>query len=33
VNEEVPAFVERVKVLGMDMNDVVGLLLDPGSDE
>lgn len=33
IDEEIPAFVERVQVLGMDMNDVVGLLLDSGSDE
>jgi GntR family transcriptional regulator len=33
LDEEVPAFVERVQVLGMDMNDVVGLLLDAGSDK
>ena len=31
LKEEVPAFAERVKILGMDMNKVVGLLAAPGS--
>jgi GntR family transcriptional regulator len=31
VDEEVPAFAERIRVLGMDMNEVVELLLDDGS--
>jgi GntR family transcriptional regulator len=30
VDEEVPAFAERVKVLGMNMNEVVDLLLAQG---
>jgi GntR family transcriptional regulator len=33
VDEEIPAFIGRVQVLGMDMNDVVGMLLDAGSDD
>ncbi len=32
LEEEVPAFAERVRVLGMDMHRVVDLLLDAGSD-
>ena len=32
LDEEVPAFAERVRVLGMDMNEVVGLLLDTGGE-
>lgn len=31
LKEEVPAFAERVKILGMDMNKVVGLLAATGS--
>ena len=30
VDEEVPAFVERVQVLGMNMTDVVKILLETG---
>lgn len=30
VDEELPAFVERVQVLGMDMKEVVNILLEPG---
>ena len=30
VDEEVPAFIERVQVLGMEMKDVVKLLLESG---
>lgn len=32
LNEQVPAFVERVQVLGMDMNEVAALLLKSGGD-
>ena len=31
LEEEVPAFAERVRVLGMDMHRIVDLLLDAGS--
>ncbi|MEH6583166.1 MAG: GntR family transcriptional regulator [Halioglobus sp.] len=31
-DEEVPAFVERVQALGMDMKDVVKVLLKPGGE-
>jgi GntR family transcriptional regulator len=31
VDEELPAFVERVQVLGMDMKEVVSILLEPGA--
>ena len=33
LDEEVPAFAERVKVLGMDMQEVVSLLLDTGGEQ
>ncbi len=33
LQEEVPDFIERVRMLGLDMNDVVQLLLDSGSEE
>jgi GntR family transcriptional regulator len=33
LDEEVPAFAERVRMLGMDMTDVVQLLLERGSED
>jgi GntR family transcriptional regulator len=33
VDEEVPAFAERVKILGMDMSEVIGLLLKAGGND
>jgi GntR family transcriptional regulator len=33
LDEEVPAFAERVRMLGMDMTDVVQLLLEQGSED
>ena len=32
LDEEVPAFAERVRVLGMEMNEVVDLLLHSGGE-
>ncbi len=33
LQEEVPAFVERVRMLGLDMQNVVDMLLDSGGEE
>ncbi len=33
LDEEVPAFAERVRMLGMDMTEVVQLLIDKGSED